>query len=51
MLFSALAPSFGLNGAVAASALLSLASGLLYRWRVLVHFPRLLPEICLWRLA
>jgi len=47
----ALAVPFGLWGAVAASAVISLVAGLLYRWRFDVHFPRVLPRLRLWRIA
>jgi O-antigen/teichoic acid export membrane protein len=51
VLFSALATSQGFWGAVAASALLSLLAGLLYRWRFLARFPDVLRPIRPWRLA
>lgn len=47
----ALALPFGLWGAVAATAALSLASGLLYRWRLDAHHPGLLPAARPWRFA
>jgi hypothetical protein len=50
-LFSVLATSQGFWGAVAASALLSLLAGLLYRWRFLARFPAVLRPIRPWRLA
>lgn len=43
--------AFGFWGAVAASALLGAAAGLLYRWRVTALFPGLLPPLRPWSLA